>query len=90
YNNYPNPFNPETNICFTLSVEDSKAPICLEIFNIKGQKVKSLKAGRVSAGNHTFIWQGRNNLGKPVSSGVYFYRLRTASQTQMRKMLLMK
>ena len=85
--NYPNPFNPETTIEYSLK-ENSNVQI--EIFNTKGQKVKTLFNEFREAGYHSVIWNGTDNQNKPVSSGLYFYRLKSNSFSQIRKMLLLK
>jgi len=86
-NNYPNPFNPTTTIMFNLP-KDSKVEI--DIYNIKGQKVKSLISDDFIAGKHKLIWNGTNNFNKKVSSGIYFYRLKTNQGIINKKMLLLK
>jgi len=83
--NFPNPFNPETTIKFSIKHREVAS---LEIFNIKGQKVKSF--GNFVAGSHEVVWKGKNDLGKSVSSGVFFYRLKSDNTEQVRKMLLLK
>lgn len=85
--NYPNPFNPETTISFDLPEESD---VRLEIYNIKGQKVKTLQSERLDAGNHSVIWNGTNSNSKQVASGVYFYRLTTGKKKLTKKMILMK
>jgi hypothetical protein len=86
--NYPNPFNPTTNISFSLPAE---AEIKLNIYNIKGQKVKTLTNSIYPQGNHNVMWNGRDDNGQPVGSGVYFYRLQVDGKTQAtRKCLLLK
>jgi len=85
--NYPNPFNPETTISFSLP-ED--AAIELAIYNIKGKKVKTLVSGHLDAGDHESIWYGRDDEGKQVSSGVYFYKLKSDRYTTTKKCVLMK
>jgi len=85
--NYPNPFNPETTIKYSIN-EDSNVQI--EIYNIRGQKVKTLIDDFRDAGYHQLIWNGIDNRNKPVSSGLYFYRLKSNSFSQIRKMLLLK
>ncbi len=87
YDNYPNPFNPETTISFDLP-KDSE--VKLEIYNIKGQKVKTLKNGLLQAGNHKLVWDGKNSNSDQVASGLYFYRLVTDKKKLTRKMILMK
>lgn len=85
--NYPNPFNPETTIRFALK---EQGEVQLKIYNSKGQLVKTLVDGDYKAGNHSIKWNGTDNYGKTLSSGVYLYRLNTAGVSQTRKMMLMK
>lgn len=85
--NYPNPFNPETSISFYLSHNDN---IQLSIYNIKGQKVKDLFVGQKQAGKHSIVWDGKDNTNKPVSSGIYLYKLNTRHGSVQRKMTLIK
>ncbi len=85
--NYPNPFNPETKISYSMAKAGDAE---LTIYNIKGQKVKNLVNDHVDAGEHSIIWNGKDEKGSDVSSGVYFYRLKTADGVQNRKMLLLK
>jgi len=86
-NNYPNPFNPETNIAFSLS---ERGQINIDIYNIKGQLVKSLVNGIMPAGRHIALWNGKDDNNKSVSSGVYFYRMQSSEYSSTKKMLLMK
>jgi hypothetical protein len=76
--NYPNPFNPTTTIKFSLA---EKGNVELTIYNIKGQKVKKLAKDFLDKGEHSVIWNGDDELGKTVSSGIYFYRLAIAGKT---------
>ncbi len=85
--NYPNPFNPTTTISFSLPNEQE---IELSIYNIKGQQVKTLYSGIADEGEHTIIWSGKDLNDKTVSSGIYFYKLKTNNKELTRKMLLMK
>jgi hypothetical protein len=85
--NYPNPFNPTTNISFALA-EDSK--VCLKIYNLSGQLVKTLVDANLSAGTYTVSWNGTNGSEDKVASGIYFYRLSAGSYSQTRKMCLLK
>jgi len=85
--NYPNPFNPETTIKFTIGNTEYTEII---IYNIKGQKVKTLVNEVLPSGKHSIIWNGTDKNNKPVSSGIYFLCLKTASDVQMKKMLLLK
>jgi len=82
--NYPNPFSEETNIPFKLN-EVSNASVT--IYNILGQEVKSFKAVEQRAGIHGMTWDGRDDFGKKVSTGVYFYRLLARGETQVKKMI---
>jgi hypothetical protein len=87
YANYPNPFNPTTTIkCGIQRAENGS----IEIFNIKGQKVKTLFNGMLNAGEHTFIWNGDDDFGNAVSSGIYFYKMKTSDYNEIKKMILMK
>lgn len=85
--NYPNPFNPTTTISFSTPEESN---VELTIFDIKGQKIKTLVNSNLDDGNHTVIWIGDDDNGKPVSTGVYFYRLKSGKFEQTKKMLLIK
>jgi len=84
--NYPNPFNPETTITFSIP-EDSN--INLSIYNIKGQKVKTLIKNNIERGSHSIIWKGLNDSGNFDSSGVYFYKLAVDGKTEAVKKCLM-
>ena len=90
--NYPNPFNPETWIPYRLS-EDGD--VSLSIYDTQGMRIRTLSLGYQSAGfyqdqGRAAYWDGRNSLGEPVASGVYFYQLTTASFQQTRRMLILK
>ncbi len=85
--NYPNPFNPTTNIAFSLA-KAGKAK--LSIYNLKGQLVKSLVNGQLAEGRHTVVWNGLDENNRSVASGMYFYRLESGSYRAVKKMLLMK
>jgi hypothetical protein len=87
HQNYPNPFNPDTNISFILG---SDMPVILDVFNIKGQKVKRLCDRELPRGQHSIQWNGRDANNRPVASGMYFYRLSSPEGVQTRKMMLMK
>ncbi|MFH0931466.1 MAG: FlgD immunoglobulin-like domain containing protein, partial [Candidatus Zixiibacteriota bacterium] len=92
--NYPNPFNPSTTIPFSLKVQGSKfnGPIhtTLKIYNILGQLVKTLVDEEKTPGRYTIIWDGKDNSGKEVASGIYFYQLRTKDYNTTRKMVLLR
>ncbi|MFO7895307.1 MAG: C25 family cysteine peptidase [Candidatus Cloacimonadales bacterium] len=85
--NYPNPFNPTTTIRYALSSVEN---VNLEIYNIKGQKVKTLVNSEQEAGYHSVTWSGANNHNKQVASGIYFYKFQAGSTVSMRKMIMMK
>ncbi len=85
--NYPNPFNPSTQIAYDLP---KVAKVILEIYNVLGEKVKTLVEQEQSAGRHQVIWNGKNERGEAVNSGVHFYRLQTDEYTATRKMILMR
>ena len=85
--NYPNPFNPETTISFALPKE---CKVNLSIYNIRGQKVKTLVNESKATGSHSVVWNGTDDNGRGVSSGIYFYRLSTDAFSQTYRMVLMK
>lgn len=85
--NFPNPFNPVTTIRYDLP-EDSN--VDLKIYNVLGQEVRALISGRVQAGQRAVVWNGKNDSGSEVGSGVYVYRLRAGTKVMSRKMLLLK
>ncbi|MFC1898283.1 T9SS type A sorting domain-containing protein [Candidatus Cloacimonadota bacterium] len=85
--NYPNPFNPETTISFNI-LEQGKVE--LAIYNIKGQRIKTLLNNRLDQGRHEVTWNGEDDRNAQVGSGVYFYNLKTKNQTIVKKMILLK
>jgi hypothetical protein len=85
--NYPNPFNPETTISFSLQKETD---VLIEIFNIRGEKVRRLVDGRYPPADHTVSWNGTDDKGKQAGSGVFFYRMIAGDIISTRKMLLLK
>ena len=85
--NYPNPFNPTTTITYTLP---SPGFASIMIYNIMGQTVRELVSESMSSGTFSVIWDGKNDFGKSVSSGIYLSRLQTGKHTEMGRMLLMK
>jgi len=85
--NYPNPFNPTTTITFYLKKADK---VNLDIYNMKGQKVKSLISEQLTSGTHSTVWNGVNDNNNEVSSGIYFYKVKTSRYTSVKKMILMK
>lgn len=87
HQNFPNPFNPETQIRFELT---TAAAVKLEIFNLKGQRIATVLNGQMPAGRHVVNWDGRDWLGRHVASGVYLYRLQAGERVQVRKMTLLR
>lgn len=87
YQNSPNPFNPATSIRFDLP---SAGDVRLEIFDVTGRRVAMLADGLQDAGRHELSWRGEDDRGRPLSSGVYFYKLSSAGFTETRQMLLLK
>jgi hypothetical protein len=87
--NAPNPFNPSTTIQF--SVPEGKAgTVSLKVYDVRGRLVRSLVDATKDAGTYTVFWDGTNENGQKVSSGVYFYRMTAGSFTQTRKMVMLK
>ncbi len=87
--NYPNPFNPSTTISFELATENIENTR-VEIYNLKGQKIRQLINGQLAAGQHSVEWNGKDDSGKPVSSGIYFYKLKNGRYSSTKKMILLK
>ena len=85
--NYPNPFNPSTTIDFELTYSSD---VKLEIYNVIGELTGTLINGPLSAGNYSVEWNGTNNSGNNVASGIYFYRLTSNGDTKSMKMMLLK
>ncbi len=85
--NYPNPFNPETTISYSVK---NAGPVSINIFNIKGQKIRTLVNEDKAAGNYKVVWKGLDNNNKKVASGIYFYRMKSGNYTSTKKMILMK
>ena len=87
HNNYPNPFNPTTNISFDLS---ARSHVSLKIYNLLGQEVRTLVNETKGLGNHSVVWDGTDNFGQNVSSGIYVYELRAGNTQEVKKMILLK
>jgi hypothetical protein len=86
--NYPNPFNPVTNIAFNVNVSGN---VVIEIYNSRGQKVSSLTDDYYAAGEHNIIWDGTNDRGDNVASGIYLYKMKAGGRyTSTKKMILLK
>ena len=88
--NYPNPFNPITTIEFSISGNESDQNVVINIYNIKGQKVRSLVDGMYPPGNHSVQWNGVDDKNRSAGSGIYLYRMQTEGYTSTQKMLLIK
>ena len=86
-NNYPNPFNPKTEINYSLKESGN---ITIAVYNTKGQKVKELVNEVKESGKYSVTWQGKDTKGKDVPSGIYFYRMKTDRYTSTKKMILLK
>jgi hypothetical protein len=84
---YPNPFNPVTTISFAL---ESESHVKMDVFNITGQLVSTLVDQHLEAGQHSVIWDSKDNSGQTVSSGIYFYRVQADEFSQTQKMVLLK
>ncbi len=87
HQNFPNPFNSATIIGYTIA-ENSK--VSLAIYNVMGQEVRTLVDNKQLSGYYSVIWDGRDNAGRVVSSGIYIYRLQTSGEVKSKKMLLLK
>jgi len=85
--NYPNPFNPETVISYTLQ---RAGQVSVAVYSLLGRQIAILVDETQNAGTHSIIWDGRDHDGRPVASGVYFYRLKAGAIAQTKKMILLK
>ena len=85
--NYPNPFNPDTEIKYGLA---AGGPVRLVIYNLLGQEVRTLVDGVQAAGYYQVLWDGRNQRGRTVGSGVYLYRITAGDYSESRRMVLLK
>jgi hypothetical protein len=91
YQNYPNPFNPTTTIEFDVpEIAGSIPRAAVQIFNILGQHVRTIERGIHDAGRYSVRWDGMNENGTRVASGVYFYRLLAGEYASTKKMVMMK
>jgi len=84
---YPNPFNPDVRISFNLAKSDD---VELNIYNLRGQKVRTLQKGKLSGGNHVLRWDGRDDSGRSVGSGIYFARIQGRQESRSIKLTLIK
>ena len=87
YQNFPNPFNPTTTIKYSLA---KASPVQITIYNVAGQVVKLLVNEHKPKGRYNALWNGINDRGEMVSSGVYFYLLRIGAFTDVKKMVILK
>lgn len=85
--NYPNPFNPSTTIKLDIP---KKGPVNAAIYNLKGQLVYTLQDGILSEGQHSFVWQGTDQAGKPQSNGIYLLKVQSPSGNRISKLTMMK
>lgn len=84
---YPNPFNPTTTISYYLELN---SPVLVDIYNIKGQLVKTFDVGMQTIGFHKVVWNGESNTGNSLPSGIYFSRMKTQAKTDIKKIILLK
>jgi hypothetical protein len=87
HQNYPNPFNPNTTVEYSVP---TRVHVSIDVFNIAGQKVRTLVNQSKPAGTYRVVWDGRNDAGKTVATGVYLYRIQTGDHIETKKMLLLK
>ena len=87
HQNYPNPFNPTTRIQYDIPISKF---VNIDIYNLKGDKVKALLRRKVDVGYNSVIWDATNDLGQPVSAGMYIYTIQAGEFRQTRKMVLLK
>ena len=86
-NNYPNPFNPTTNISFNIPQNSN---VRLEIFNSVGELIRTLVDQDYASGSYTTMWNGQDDFGYKVNSGIYFYRLIANNYVETKRMILLK
>ena len=84
WNIYPNPFTEQTTISFTLTEE---APISIEVFNINGKKVETLLNKKLKDGTYSVQWDGTDNRGTKLNSGIYLISLKTETATSIKKVM---
>ena len=87
HNNYPNPFNPVTNILYDIP---EVSEVNLEIYNVMGQRVRTLVQGTQEPGRYKIIWNATNDFGQALSSGMYIYRIQAGDFVSVKKLVLMK
>ena len=87
HQNYPNPFNPRTTIDFSIPQTDF---VTVKIYNLEGLEITTLINDKLSVGNHSIQWKATNNLGQPVSAGIYLYQIQAGEYISTKKMVLLK
>ena len=91
YQNYPNPFNPATRLAYTVpGGKASVQNVLINVYDVRGALIKTLVNNPVTGGRHVVTWDGTNNRGAQVSSGVYFSRFSTGGYKEVKKMLLLR
>jgi hypothetical protein len=85
--NYPNPFNPSTTIKYDMK---AKGIVTLKVYNVAGQLVRTLANSVKDAGSYTVTWDGKNDRGGAVASGIYFYKMETKDFSQTKKMVMLR
>jgi hypothetical protein len=88
--NFPNPFNAATWIVFGIPASAGETEVQLDIFTAEGRQIRALKRGKSTPGTHRVVWDGRDNVGTPAPSGVYFYRIQAGEFTASRKLVVIK
>ncbi|HOZ23050.1 MAG TPA: FlgD immunoglobulin-like domain containing protein, partial [bacterium] len=88
--NYPNPFNASTTITYTVPEMPESGSLRLDIFDIQGRLIRTLAQGTAAAGSHQILWNGTNEQGEMVPSGIYFYRLQAGSFQEIKRMVMLK
>jgi len=88
--NYPNPFNPSTTIAFSVPADGAAQRVTLAVYDVRGRQVRTLIDAKMEPGRHTVSWNGRDDRGRTVSSGIYLYTLRTGAEAFTRKMTILK
>ena len=85
--NYPNPFNPSTTISYKIA---NSGNVLIEIFNIKGQKIRTLVDGKYKSGSYSTVWDGINESNIEVSTGIYYCKLKSGNQESVKKLMMLK
>ncbi|MEL1236735.1 MAG: FlgD immunoglobulin-like domain containing protein, partial [Candidatus Neomarinimicrobiota bacterium] len=87
HDNYPNPFNPITTIQYELP---NHSDVKVTLFDITGRAIKEIDFGEMVPGRYAYVWDGTNEVGNLVSTGIYFFQINAGSNTDIKKMLLLK